>query len=104
MVVTLLGMVNEVRSEQQENAPFPMVVTLFGMVTESREVQDSNAKSPMDVTLLGIVTEVREVQDANAKNPMVTTAYPPNEEGIVIAPPAPEYPVIVVLASLTVYV
>jgi len=36
MLVTLDGMVMEVRPEQKENASFPMVVTLEGMVTEVR--------------------------------------------------------------------
>ena len=32
MLVTLLGMVTEVRPEQLWKAPFPMVVTLLGML------------------------------------------------------------------------
>jgi hypothetical protein len=36
MLVTLLGMVIEVRPEQYENAFSPMLVTLLGMVTEVR--------------------------------------------------------------------
>jgi len=36
MLVTLFGMVMEVRLEQPPNAPFPMLVTLFGMVMEVR--------------------------------------------------------------------
>jgi len=38
-----------------------MLVTLFGIVTEVREVQSSNALSPMLVTLFGIVIEVNEL-------------------------------------------
>ena len=34
MLVTLFGMVTEVRPEQPKNALFPMLVTLFGMVRE----------------------------------------------------------------------
>jgi hypothetical protein len=37
MLVTLLGMVMEVREEQPEKALFPMLVTLLGMVMEVRE-------------------------------------------------------------------
>jgi hypothetical protein len=39
MLVTLLGMVMEVRPEQLWNAPLPMLVTLLGMVTEVRPEQ-----------------------------------------------------------------
>ena len=39
-----------------------MLVTLLGMVTEVRPVQPRNAEPPMLVTLLGMVTEVRPVQ------------------------------------------
>ena len=47
---------------QSENALLPMLVTLSGMVTEVRLVQYLNAYSPMHVTLFGMVTEVRLVQ------------------------------------------
>ena len=43
MLVTLLGMMMEVRPEQQENAPFSMLVTLLGMVMEVRPEQLENA-------------------------------------------------------------
>jgi hypothetical protein len=43
MLVTLLGMVMEVRHEQRENAPLPMLVTLFGIVMEVRPEQPENA-------------------------------------------------------------
>ena len=39
-----------------------MLVTLLGIVTEVKEEQPRKAPSPMLVTLLGIVTEVREEQ------------------------------------------
>ena len=45
-----------------EKAPHPMLVTLLGIVTEVRDSQYWKAQSPMLVTLLGIVTEVREEQ------------------------------------------
>ena len=51
MLVTLLGIVTEVRREQYWNAKFPMLVTLLGIVTEVRPRQTENAPSPMLVTL-----------------------------------------------------
>ena len=39
-----------------------MLVTLLGIVTEVKEEQLQKAYSPMLVTLLGIVTEVKEEQ------------------------------------------
>ena len=39
MLVTLSGMVTEVREEQPQNAPSPMLVMLSGMITEVREEQ-----------------------------------------------------------------
>jgi hypothetical protein len=39
-----------------------MLVTLSGIVTEVKEEQPSKVLNPMLVTLLGIVTEVREEQ------------------------------------------
>ena len=38
-----------------------IVVTLLGIVTEVRELQLSKAFHPIFVTLLGMVTEVREL-------------------------------------------
>ena len=43
-----------------------MLVTLFGMVTDVRPLHSPNAEEPMLVTLLGIVTEVRLLQPWNA--------------------------------------
>ena len=37
-----------------------MLVTLFGIVTEVRESQSEKAESSMLVTLSGMMTEVRE--------------------------------------------
>ena len=48
------------------NAPSPILVTLLGMVTEVRPEQSANAPPPMLVTLLGMVTEVRPEQNSNA--------------------------------------
>jgi hypothetical protein len=64
--------VNEVIEVVSENAPFPMLVTLAGMVTEVRAV-DANARSPMLVTLAGMVTEVRAVAYANMDPSMDVT-------------------------------
>ena len=60
MVVTLFGMVTEVRLVQVEKASFPMVVTLLGMVTEVRLLQPEKATFPMLVTLFGMVTDFIE--------------------------------------------
>ena len=48
-----------VKELQPEKADPPMLVTLSGMVMEVRLVQCSKASLPMVVTLLGMVTEVR---------------------------------------------
>ena len=61
MLVTLFGIVTDVRPEQPKNAPSPMLVTLFGIVIDVRP-QSENANLPMLVTLLGIVTDVRRKQ------------------------------------------
>lgn len=45
MLVTLLGMVTELRLMQLENARFPKLITLFGMVTEVMELQSENTLS-----------------------------------------------------------
>ena len=55
MLVTLFGIVIEVRLRQLWKTPSPMLVTLFGIVTDVRPVQPSKAFSPMLVTLFGIV-------------------------------------------------
>ena len=47
---------------QPEKAETPMLVTLLGMVTEVKPLQPEKAKSSMYLTLLGIVTEVRPLQ------------------------------------------
>ena len=52
-----------------------MLVTELGMVTEVRPEQNRNALSPMLVTELGMVTEVRPEQRSNALLPMLVTEY-----------------------------
>ena len=43
-----------------------MLVTLLGIVTEVKPLQPEKALLPMLVTLLGIVTEVKLLQPENA--------------------------------------
>jgi hypothetical protein len=50
ILVTLLGIVIEVRLLHPEKAFVPMVVTLLGMVTEVRSVHASKAEALIDVT------------------------------------------------------
>jgi hypothetical protein len=95
-------MVTEIKEEQPWNEQFPMVVTLLGMVTEVREEQSVNPPLSMIVTLFGMITEVKEMQFINAFSPMTTAGCPPIVEGIVIAPPAPLYPVMVLSSSFTI--
>ena len=54
MLVTLLGIVIEVRLEQPLNAQSPILVTLLGMAIEVRFLQNRNAFSPMLVTLYSL--------------------------------------------------
>ena len=62
MLVTLLGIVTEVKPEQPEKTPAPMLFTLLGIVTEVKLEQSSKTPSPMPLTLLPIVTEVKPEQ------------------------------------------
>jgi hypothetical protein len=48
MLVTLLGIVTEVKLLQPEKAPFPMFVTLLGIVTEVKPLQPEKAPPAMD--------------------------------------------------------
>ena len=57
MLVTLSGMVTEVREVQSRKAPHPMLVTPFGIVTEVRELHLLKASSPILVTLLGMIDD-----------------------------------------------
>jgi hypothetical protein len=77
-----------------------MVVTLPGMVMEVRAEQPMNALFPMMVTLFGMVTEVMELVPRNAKLPMAAVGYPPSVEGIVTTPPVPVYSVMVATKGL----
>ena len=73
MLVTLSGMVTEVRPMQPPKAELPMLVTPLPMVTEVRPVQPEKAESPMLVTLSGMLTEVRLEQPEKAPQPMLVT-------------------------------
>ena len=68
-----MGNVRAWREEQPEKAPFPMLVTVAGIVTEVKLVQPRNASDPMPVTLAGIVTEVSPVQPRKAESAMLVT-------------------------------
>jgi hypothetical protein len=56
MLVTELGIVNDVRSLQSENTPPPILVTELGMTTDVKPELE-NAFAPIFVTELPIVTE-----------------------------------------------
>ena len=60
------------------NADESMLVTLFGIVKEVKPVQPLNAEDPIPVTLFGIVIEVKPLQPLNAEEgilvpPLITT-------------------------------
>ena len=58
---------------QPHNAYEPMLVTLSGMVMEVRPVHLEKASSPIVVTLSGMAMEVRPVQPEKAQSPMLVT-------------------------------
>ena len=75
--MTLLGITNSpVKPLQPLQAPSPMLVTVLGIVTEVKLLQLSKAKLPMLVTLLPIVTEVKLRQLLKASCPMLVTLLP----------------------------
>ena len=57
-LVTLYGMVNEVRLMQEEKVYFSMLVMLLGRVTDVKSSQFSNAPISILVTLLGMAIDV----------------------------------------------
>jgi xanthosine utilization system XapX-like protein len=75
IVVTLFGMVMDVKDVQPRNAPPSIVVTLFGMMIEVKLVQFANEFLPIILRLLGVsnITEVKLVRFANADDPIVVT-------------------------------
>ena len=58
------------------NANGAIVVTLFGMVIEVRALALLNAYSPIEVTLFGMVIEVRALAPSNALFPIEARALP----------------------------
>ena len=62
-------------------ADSPIVVTLFGMVTEVRSKQSLKAFFPIVVTLFGIVTEVRDQQSLYLQ-PIITQYFIDNKSEI----------------------
>ena len=73
IVVTLEGMVIEVREVQFSKEYLPIDETLEGILTDVRAVQPLNTLSYIDVTLAGIVTEERPLQPSKALPPMDVT-------------------------------
>jgi len=63
MEVTPSDIVKLEREWQFWNKPCPMLVTLLGMMMDVKEVQPSNASIPILVTLVGMVTDVKEWQE-----------------------------------------
>ena len=76
MLVTLLGMLMEVKLEQPEKVPYPMLVTPWPRVTEVKPEHPKKAYDPMLVTLLGMLMEVRLEQPLKAPSPMLVTPWP----------------------------
>ena len=62
-------------------ASLPIVVTLLGMVTEVRELQSLKVLSLILVTLLGMVTEVRDLQPSYLQ-PIITQYFIDNKSEI----------------------
>ena len=102
MLVTLSGIVTDVRPVQPEKAAYPTLVTLSGIVTDVRPVQPEKALFPILVTLSGIVTDVRPEQPEKAAYPTLVTL-----SGIVtdVRPEQPEkadFPTLVTLSGITI--
>ena len=55
MLVTLFGIINEVKPVHPINAPLPIRVILFGIIIEDKPLQPLKAASAMAVTLFGII-------------------------------------------------
>ena len=66
MLVTLLGMVIEVKDEQFRKASPPILVTLLGIVMEVKLEHNEKASRPILVTLSGIEILVIWSQYLNA--------------------------------------
>ena len=66
----------EVNLEQPEKALCPILVTLSGMLTEVRPVQCSKVDSSMIDTPVGIVMDVKAAQPENASSSISVTLFP----------------------------
>jgi len=71
MLVTLSGMVMEVRLMQLAKALYPMLVMLSGMLIAVRLVQPQNASALILVTVSGIMTFSSPSLAKNAFSPIV---------------------------------
>ena len=111
IVVTVAGMANEPvlpcgysTSEViclLYNTPLVLLKTGFSGSTEidCKELQLINGTVPMLITVAGIVALVIGVL-LNAALPIAVTVMDPVTDGILMAPPAPEYPVMVTVVLL----
>jgi hypothetical protein len=100
-VVTLLGIVRLLIAHPS-NVNAPMLLTLVPITSSVKLLQFRNAMSPMSMTLFGIRTLVRFEQWLNAPNPMPVTGRSLITLGILTAPPAPVYFVMVIVLLLVV--
>ncbi len=66
------GIVTVCKLEQLENAAVPIAVWLLSIFTEVKLLQEENAYSPMLITISGMVTSVNPTP-LNALFPMLTT-------------------------------
>ena len=73
MLVTLLGMVTDVRPVQLWKANSPIYVTEFGMVMDVRLLQPEKAPFLIETTEFGILTDMSFSYPPNAYSPMVVT-------------------------------
>ena len=76
MLVTLLGMMIEVKLAHPQKAPTSMLVTLSPMMTEAKRLHPKNAPFHMLSTLFGMMIDVKLLQSKNAPLPNpVRTPY-----------------------------
>ena len=68
MLVTLLGMVIEVRPLHSSKAYFPILVTELGIAILVKPEHPENAPSLMDFTELGILISFRFLQSQNKRS------------------------------------
>ena len=66
IVVTLFGILINVKLLQSLKEPFPMEVTLFGMFIDVRLLQPLNVLLSIEVTLSGMLIEDRLLQPLKA--------------------------------------